>query len=80
VDGDTVWTEWEHRGTRKDGSPHRMRGVLILGMRDGLACWGRFYLELVEVDRADVSTAIRRDLAGPPDAEPAPPGPDDSTR
>jgi ketosteroid isomerase-like protein len=29
VDGDTVWTEWEHRGTRPDGTRHLMRGVVI---------------------------------------------------
>ena len=32
VDGDTVWTEWEHRGTRPDGSRHLMRGVVIFGV------------------------------------------------
>jgi ketosteroid isomerase-like protein len=68
VDGDTVWTEWEHRGTRKDGSAHYMRGVIILGMRDGLACWGRFYLELVDTDTSDINAAIHRDVAGPPDS------------
>jgi hypothetical protein len=68
VDGDTIWTEWEHRGTRKDGTPHHMRGPIIFGMRDGLACWGRFYLEPVESESGDVTTAIHRDVAGPPDA------------
>src|SRR6476660_9403565 len=24
-----VWSEWEHRGTRRDGSAHLMRGVVI---------------------------------------------------
>jgi ketosteroid isomerase-like protein len=65
VDGDTVWTEWEHRGTRRDGSPHHMRGTIILGMRGGLACWGRFYLELVEKDGDDINAVIHRDVAGP---------------
>jgi hypothetical protein len=37
-------------------------------MRDGLACWGRFYLEPVEADGADIDAAIHRDVAGPPDA------------
>src|SRR5260370_37457671 len=37
VDGDTVWTEWEHRGTRPDGSAHLMRGVVIFGVTGGLA-------------------------------------------
>src|SRR4051794_24173912 len=29
VDGNTIWTEWEHRGTRMDGSSHHMRGAII---------------------------------------------------
>jgi SnoaL-like domain len=69
VDGNTIWTEWEHRGTRRNGSPHHMRGTIILGMRDGLACWGRFYLEPVEADGGDdINAAIHRDVAGPTDA------------
>ena len=36
VDGDTAWTEWEHRGTRPDGSQHLMRGVVIFGVGDGV--------------------------------------------
>src|SRR6478752_7181272 len=24
VDGDTVWSEWEHAGTRPDGTAHRL--------------------------------------------------------
>ena len=41
VADDAVWTEWEMRGTRPDGSPHLMRGVIIFGARDGLASWAR---------------------------------------
>ena len=39
VDGETVWTEWEMTGTRRDGSAHHMRGVIIFGVtrRDGRA-------------------------------------------
>src|SRR4051812_22972116 len=29
--GDTVWSEWEMTGTRSDGTPHLMRGVIIFG-------------------------------------------------
>ena len=65
VDGATIWTEWEHRGTRRDGSPHHMRGTIILGMRDGLACWGRFYLEPVEASGDGIDAAIHRDVATP---------------
>jgi hypothetical protein len=68
VDGNTIWTEWEHRGTRKDGSSHHMRGTIIFGMRDGLAYWARLYLEPVETDSGDINAAIHRDVVGPPDA------------
>ena len=36
VSGDEAWTEWEHRGTRRDGSMHVMRGVVIFGVSNGL--------------------------------------------
>ena len=63
VDGDTAWTEWEHRGTRPDGSPHLMRGVVIFGVRGGVADWARFYLEPVQADGGNVDAAVRRQLA-----------------
>jgi ketosteroid isomerase-like protein len=59
VDGDTVWSEWEHRGTRPDGSAHLMRGVVIFGVADGLAAWARFYLEPVQVAAGTVDRAVR---------------------
>ena len=62
AEGDTVWTEWEHRGTRPDGSPHVMRGVVIFGVADGLAAWARFYLEPVEVGAGSVDDAVRRQV------------------
>jgi limonene-1,2-epoxide hydrolase len=63
VDGPTVWTEWEHRGTRRDGSGHLMRGVVIFGVADGLADWARFYLEPVSADGQNVTAAVRRQVA-----------------
>ena len=65
VDGNTVWTEWEHRGVRKDGSSHHMRGVIIFGIRDGLFHWARLYLELVEKNGSNIDTAIHRDVTEP---------------
>jgi ketosteroid isomerase-like protein len=62
VDGDTVWSEWEHRGTRADGSQHLMRGVVILTVGDGAATRARFYLEPVDADAADIDTALRLQL------------------
>lgn len=63
VDGDTAWTEWEHRGTRPDGSQHLMRGVVIFGVRNGVAEWARFYLEPVRADGDNADAAVRRHLA-----------------
>jgi ketosteroid isomerase-like protein len=63
VDGETVWTEWEHRGTRPDGSPHVMRGVVIFGITDGRAAWARFYLEPVQEGAGNVDEAVRRQVA-----------------
>lgn len=63
VAGDTAWTEWEHRGTRLDGSQHLMRGVVIFGVRDVVAEWARFYLEPVVADGDNADAAVRRHLA-----------------
>ena len=32
-EGDTVWAEWEWRGTRADGAPFAMRGTTIQGVK-----------------------------------------------
>jgi ketosteroid isomerase-like protein len=63
VDGDTVWSEWEHRGTRPDGTAHLMRGVVIFGVVDGLASWARFYLEPVQEGGGGVDDAVRRQIS-----------------
>lgn len=64
VDGETVWAEMEHRGTRPDGSPHLMRGVVILGVADGRATWARFYLEPVVPGTATIDEVVRATVAG----------------
>jgi ketosteroid isomerase-like protein len=63
VDGDEIWSEWEHRGTRRDGSVHVMRGVVIFGVGDGLLTWARFYLEPVQEGAGNVDAAVRRQVA-----------------
>jgi ketosteroid isomerase-like protein len=60
--GDTVWSEWEHRGTRPDGSAHLMRGVIVFAVRDGLITTARFFLEPVEDIGGDVDAAVRRQV------------------
>ena len=68
VNGDEVWSEWEHRGTRQDGSAHLMRGVIIFGLGNELLTWARFYLEPVQEGGGNVDAAVRRQVgaAGPP--------------
>jgi ketosteroid isomerase-like protein len=70
VDDDVVWSEWEHRGTRRDGSPHLMRGVAIFGVRDSMAAWVRFYLEPVDEETIDVDAAVRRHIGAGEGATP----------
>jgi ketosteroid isomerase-like protein len=65
VDGDTIWSEWEHSGTRADGSRHLMRGVMIFGVTDGSADWVRLYLEPVDGDRTNVDVAVARQVSVP---------------
>jgi ketosteroid isomerase-like protein len=73
ADQETVWTEWEMRGTRRDGSPHLMRGVVIFGVEGREATWARFYLEPVEEGGGDVNENVRRTVVagsgGSPDSE-----------
>jgi len=63
VNGDTVWTEQEHRGTRTDGRAHLMRGVVIFGIANGAITWARFYLEPVQEGGGSVDEVIARELS-----------------
>jgi ketosteroid isomerase-like protein len=60
VDGDTVWTEWDMSGSRRDGAAFAMRGVAILGVTQGRLAWVRFYLEPVEEASGDVDAFTSR--------------------
>lgn len=62
VDGDVVWTEWEMTGTRRDGSAHWMRGVVIFDVLGGIAQRARFYLEPVELGGGTVEDAVRKQV------------------
>jgi ketosteroid isomerase-like protein len=63
IDGDTAWTEWEMAGTRRDGSAHQMRGIVLFGVRDGVVRWARFYLEPVDLAAGTVDDAVREQVA-----------------
>ena len=59
VDGETVWSEWEMSGTRRDGVGHLTRGVIVFRIADGRAVSARFYLEPVDTSGTDVNAAVR---------------------
>jgi ketosteroid isomerase-like protein len=63
VSGDTVWSEWEMRGTRRDGAAHLMRGVIIFEVRDRRAASARFFLEPAEDTGETASEAVRHIVA-----------------
>ena len=60
--GDSVWTEWEMRGTRLDGGHHLMRGVSIFEVVDGSFASVRFYLEPVEQTGVGIDAAVQSAL------------------
>ena len=60
TDGVTIWAEWDWSGTRRDGQVHRMRGVTILGMRNGRAEWVRLYMEPVVQADGGIDRAIEQ--------------------
>jgi ketosteroid isomerase-like protein len=63
IAGETAWTEWEMTGTRRDGTAHQMRGVILFGVRGGVAHWARFYLEPVDSGTGTVDDAVREQVA-----------------
>jgi ketosteroid isomerase-like protein len=54
-----VWSEWEMHGTRRDGTAHAMRGIIVFGLRDGRACRARFYLEPLDEAGLTVDEAVQ---------------------
>lgn len=66
IDGATAWTEWELGGTRRDGTHHLMRGVMIFTITDGAFSAVRFYLEPVERADGDIDVAIAQAAGIPP--------------
>jgi ketosteroid isomerase-like protein len=60
AEGDTVWTEWEIRGTRRDGAGLLLRGVIIFTITNRVIRSARFYLEPVDEVTDDVNAAVER--------------------
>ena len=61
-----VWSEWEHRGTRRDGSVHLLRGVIIFTVEADLISAARFYLEPVQNDGTTVRDAVQQQVVRQP--------------
>jgi ketosteroid isomerase-like protein len=53
-DGDVVWSEWRWRATGLN-----MKGVTLLGVRDGRIVWGRLYMEPVEEGGEDIDESVQ---------------------
>lgn len=70
VDGDAIWSEWEMTGTRPDGTPEALRGVIIFGVNAEQLDSARFYLEPVDAGTDGHDGAVGR-LVGDPIAEPS---------
>lgn len=66
VDGASVWSEWELRGTRPDHSAHVMRGVLVFEVADDLVQSVRFFLEPVDEDPSTADDAVAAAVRGAP--------------
>ncbi len=62
VEADSVWTEWEMRGKRRDGRSHWMRGIIVFAVTDDAIRSARFYLEPVDEGEATVDDTIREQV------------------
>jgi ketosteroid isomerase-like protein len=58
ADGDTVWTEWSQRGTRRDGAAFEMRGVIVFELAGDKIAAARFFLEPVERGGDGIDDAV----------------------
>ena len=54
-----VWLEMATTGTRRDGAPHELVGVMVFGVRHGVVASGRFFLGPVDRSTVDADAAVR---------------------
>lgn len=64
--GSTIWVEQEHSGTRRDGRPHLMRGVIVFHVEDDLIDGARFFLEPVTEGGPTLDQALAAELTDRP--------------
>jgi ketosteroid isomerase-like protein len=67
-DGNEAWVECEMSGTRRDGTTHLMRGVIVFQVGSGLMSSARFYLEPVDTEDLSVDQAVAS-LTGAPTSD-----------
>jgi len=58
-----VWLEMAMTGTRRDGAPHELVGVMVFGVRDDRIVTGRFFIEPVDHASIDADAAVRATVA-----------------
>lgn len=64
INKDSIWTEWEWQGTRRDNSKLFMRGVMIIGVHEDKITWGRLYVEPVEMNGKGIEAAVAEVMHG----------------
>jgi hypothetical protein len=64
INNDTIWSEWDWQGTRKDKTKLSMRGVMIMGVAGGKISWARLYVEPVEERGKGIEAAVEEVMQG----------------
>ena len=59
TDDAVVWSQWDMRGTRRDGSRHHLVGVIIFELDGDTARRATFFLEPVDASSGSVDDAVR---------------------
>jgi hypothetical protein len=62
--GDTAWVELSVTGTRPDGKPLDMRGVIINGVVNDRIAWARLYLEPLFEEGGDIDQGVSDMIEG----------------
>ena len=60
VDGDSVWTEWEMTGIRRDGARHLMRGVMVFVFGGDVIAEASCSLEPVDESGLGIDAVIQQ--------------------
>jgi hypothetical protein len=64
TNNNTVWAEWDWKGTRQDKSTLHMRGVTIFGIENNKINWGRLYMEPVQTEGPGIEAAVKKVMHG----------------